>query len=293
MFGECHAHIFMNGFDYHGAVKAHEKKPDEGLIRIHLRAYQKAGVTFVRDGGDRFGASLLARSIAPEYGITYITPGFAIHKEGCYGKVVGESYTNMKEYSSLVKKLKAVGGDFVKIMTTGIMDFDSDGHITGEQLSHEEVKELVQIAHEEGLKVMSHTNTAQSVIDAAEAGVDSIEHGNYQNQESILCMKERDVVWVPTVVTVRNLIGCGRFKDELLNQIWSTQKQGLKMGWEEGVQLALGSDAGAFMVPHGIGIQDEYKAFCQVLGESEELKNHLKAGEERIREFAKKIDRQS
>lgn len=285
MFGECHAHIFMNGFDYQGAVKAHEKKPDEDLIRLHLSAYQKAGVTFVRDGGDRFGASLLAREIAPEYGITYITPGFAIHREGCYGKVVGHSYSDLKEYAGLVKQLKDDGGDFVKIMTTGIMDFDTGGKVTGEPLPRYEVKEMVHIAHEEGFKVMSHTNTAQAVIDAAEAGVDSIEHGNYQNMESIRCMKEHDVIWVPTVVTVRNLIGCGRFSDEVLKRIWASQQEGLRMAWNVGVQMVLGSDAGAFMVPHGIGIQDEYRAFSTVLGESEELRKHLIKGEERIREF--------
>lgn len=285
MFGECHAHIFMNGYHYLRAVKTHEKGPDEQVVRAHLKAYQDAGVKFVRDGGDRFGVSLLARSLAPEYGITYLTPGFAIHREGFYGKVVGEGYSSFKEYETLIQKLKANGGDFVKIMTTGILDFGSDGHVTGIPLPKKEVSVLVQIAHEAGFRVMAHTNTAQAVIDAAEAGVDSIEHGNYQNPESIQCMKEYGVVWVPTVVTVKNLIGCGRFPDEILNRVWETQKQGLRMGWHKRVRMALGSDVGAFMVPHGIGIQDEYRAFCKVLGASEELTGHLKKGEALIQAF--------
>ena len=41
MFGENHAHIFMNALDYHQAVKDHEKTPDEGLIRAHFKAYQE------------------------------------------------------------------------------------------------------------------------------------------------------------------------------------------------------------------------------------------------------------
>jgi len=77
MFGECHAHIFMNGFDYRKAVKDHRDRPDEAEIRRALEAYRTHGVAFVRDGGDHFGASLLARRLAPEYGITYLTPGFA------------------------------------------------------------------------------------------------------------------------------------------------------------------------------------------------------------------------
>ena len=48
MFGECHAHIFMNGTDYHRAVQTHKVKADEVAVRSALDAYRKAGVTFVR-----------------------------------------------------------------------------------------------------------------------------------------------------------------------------------------------------------------------------------------------------
>lgn len=71
---ECHAHIFMDGVDYKKAAAAHENGPREDLIREHLAAYQKAGISYVRDGGDPYGAGVLARSLAPEYGITYRTP---------------------------------------------------------------------------------------------------------------------------------------------------------------------------------------------------------------------------
>ena len=74
---ECHAHIFMDGVDYKKAAAAHENGPREDLIREHLAAYQKAGISYVRDGGDPYGAGVLARSLAPEYGITYRTPVFA------------------------------------------------------------------------------------------------------------------------------------------------------------------------------------------------------------------------
>ena len=73
---ECHAHIFMEGVDYKKAAAAHENGPREDLIREHLAAYQKAGISYVRDGGDPYGAGVLARSLAPEYGITYRTPVF-------------------------------------------------------------------------------------------------------------------------------------------------------------------------------------------------------------------------
>lgn len=52
MFGECHAHIFMDGINYREAVKCHKDGADEKIIREHLEAYKKAGISFVRDGGD-------------------------------------------------------------------------------------------------------------------------------------------------------------------------------------------------------------------------------------------------
>ena len=52
MFGECHAHIFLNGYDYRKAVETQKNGPQDALIRSHLKEYQKRGIRFVRDGGD-------------------------------------------------------------------------------------------------------------------------------------------------------------------------------------------------------------------------------------------------
>ena len=71
MFGENHAHTFINALDYRQAVKVHKNGPDEKLIREHLKAYQRTQVSFVRDGGDYLHVSLRAREIAPEYRIDY------------------------------------------------------------------------------------------------------------------------------------------------------------------------------------------------------------------------------
>lgn len=119
MFGECHAHIFMNGIDYHRAVQTHKVKADEAAVRSALDAYRKAGVTFVREGGDSYGASLLAGRLAPEYGIEYRSPVFAIHKNGHYGKIVGRGFDTLKEFHQRVLEAASEGADFIKIMTMG------------------------------------------------------------------------------------------------------------------------------------------------------------------------------
>ena len=52
MFGECHAHMLMDGIDYREAVKLHRECVCESKIREYFEAYRRAGVSFVRDGGD-------------------------------------------------------------------------------------------------------------------------------------------------------------------------------------------------------------------------------------------------
>ena len=267
MFGECHAHIIMDGVNYRRAVDMHKNGPDDQIIKAHLKAYQDKGITFVRDGGDALGVSLRAKEIAPEYGIDYRTPVFAIHKEGHYGSIVGKSFATMREFHDRVLEAKKAGADFIKIMTTGIMDFNAHGAVTGTPLDAAEVKEMVHIAHEEGMNVMSHTNGDYGVQAAVEAGVDSLEHGNYMNEESLAMLSESHTVWVPTLVTVRNLMGDGRYEDEVLWPIIESAKENVRKAFQLGIKVAPGSDAGAYRVLHGQGIQDEMDSFVEFLEE--------------------------
>lgn len=284
MFGEGHAHLFMNGYDYRKAVEMHKGHIREDILRGYLEEYRKRGITFIRDGGDDLGVSSFVKNIAAEYGIDYRTPVFAIHKNGHYGSIVGKGFDSVKEYENLVREAKRQGADFIKLMVSGLVDFSKYGVITSTPLSRDEMKELFQFAHEEGMAVMVHANGAETVRNAAECGADSIEHGRYVDKEAIEAMAEAHTIWVPTVVTVRNLIGCGRFPDEIVRKIYETDCRNIRLGKEKGVTLALGSDAGAYMVPHGKGLEDEYRTFQDIFGESEELNEYLERGEKELRE---------
>ena len=286
MFGECHAHIFLNGRNYKEAVALHKNHVSEEAIRQAFAEYRKRGITFVRDGGDALHVSEYASKIAPQYGIDYRSPMFAIHRKGHYGRIVGCAWEDLEEYRDLVKKVKDLGGDFIKIMTTGILDFATKGHVTSEPLSREEVFAMTAAAHDAGLSVMAHVNGAQAVMDAAEAGVDSVEHGNFQNEESICCMAEHATIWVPTIVTVSNLLENGRYPAETLAWIFETQKKGLQLAFEKDVVLAAGSDAGAYGVLHGKGIREEESVMRKILGaeNGQELEKRLAFGEKKIRE---------
>lgn len=291
MFGECHMHIIMDGRNYRQAVELHRGGVQMQNIREKFAQYQKMGISFVRDGGDALGVSAAARSIAGEYGIDYRTPLFAIHKEGHYGGIVGHSFANWKEYCALVQRVREQGGHFIKIMLSGIMNFAGDGSVSEEPLAADEVREMIHIAHESGFAVMAHVNGARTVQAAAEAGVDSVEHGNFLDEECLAAMAEAHTVWVPTYVTITNLIGNGRFDDAVLYRLRERQGNMIRKGFEAGVQIALGSDAGAFLVMHGQGVYDEYREFCRLLGTDgtqgdmtrQELDAKLLKAEEEIR----------
>ena len=62
MQADHHIHIILDGADWRAAIAAHRGGPNEAVIRQRLQAYQAAGVTYLRDGGDRWGVCLLARN---------------------------------------------------------------------------------------------------------------------------------------------------------------------------------------------------------------------------------------
>ncbi len=268
MRADCHIHMVLDGRDWKKAIDRHRQGPDEKWIRETLAAYAGAGFTYLRDGGDRWGAGALAREIAGEYGIRYRTPLANLYKKGHYGGFIGNGFENLREYRSLVERTRENGGDFIKIMISGLMDFRQFGTLSEEGLLPEEIRELIHIAHEEGFAVMAHANGARTVEAAAEAGVDSVEHGAYLDREAMLAMKENGTVWVPTLSAVGNLRGKGRFPEAAVGAILDSAVE--NVAWFAGIGglVAPGTDAGAWAVPHGTLL--EYTLLGQALGEGRE-----------------------
>ena len=285
MFGECHGHIFMNGVNYKEAVACHKNGVDRKAVRSCLLAYQKDGITFFREGGDHLGVSSFAAEIAPEYGIDYRSPVFAIHNKGHYGGIVGLAYETLGEFSALVGEAAKKGADFIKIMFSGLLDFNRYGAITGEGLAFSEMKELVHICHEEGFAVMVHVNGREAVHGAIVSGVDSIEHGFYMTGEEISLLAEMGTVWTPTVSPVGNLAGKGLFDERAVKAITERQLADVRKAFAMGVHVALGSDAGAVTVPHVSGLHDEYDWLLQAAeGDKERLDGILEKTEQILRE---------
>ena len=251
MYADCHIHMVLDGENWKAAIARHREKVDEKWIRQTLARYQSLGFTYLRDGGDRWGVGKRARELAGEYGITYRTPLAPLCKAGHYGGFIGEKYENLKEFPEKVMSTRKNGADFIKIMISGLMDFDRFGLLTEPGLEPAEIRELIHIAHEEGMAVMAHANGARTVEAAAAAGVDSVEHGAYLDVQSLHAMQEAGTVWVPTLSASGNLRGTGRFCEDAVEQILESAMENVRLLAGLGGFLAPGTDAGAWAVPHG------------------------------------------
>ena len=253
-------HMVLDGVEWKAAIGRHTVTPDENFIRKVLGIYRDVGYTYLRDGGDKWGVGAKAREFAPDYGITYRTPLAPLCKADHYGSFIGTTYNNVKEYADLVAETKKKGGDFIKIMISGLMDFDHFGVLTQPGLDPKEIAELVHIAHAEGMAVMAHANGAETVLAAAAAGVDSVEHGAYLNEEALHAMKENGTVWVPTLSTIGNLRGKGRFSETDVEKILESAAANVAAFHKMGGLIAAGTDAGAWAVPHGSTTEEGYLA---------------------------------
>ena len=274
----------MDGTNYKNAMARHRPEPDRALIRERLAALRDAGVVYYRDGGDILGASAYAREAAGEYGIEYRTCVFATHKRKQYGWIVGHAFEGPGEFRALVERAKQEKADFIKLMISGIMDFQTPGGLMGGGLELGEIAELIRIAHGEGFRVMAHVNGAERIKTALEAGLDSVEHGYFGDEDCLRYLAQTGAVWVPTLAATAGFAGREGFGHGVAEENVRLQGAMLRKAAEMGCLIAAGSDAGAYGVPPDTGIHMEH-ALLAAAGVPAQL---IQAGDAAIRERFKR-----
>lgn len=187
------------------------------------------------------------KSRAIVYSVIYKTPVYALYKDGHYGKFLGESYKDMAEFREHLAQLKTLNADFVKVVLSGIADFNNPGQIVGEPISADEIAEIVNICHGEGFKVMAHCNGAETIKNAIRCKVDTIEHGIFIDDEGLEMLANSRTKWIPTITAITN----AQVQSDHINMV----KKGVKMG----IRIMPGSDCGCSAVPFGEGTQKEYE----------------------------------
>src|SRR5581483_1857011 len=140
------------------------------------------------------------------------------------------------------------GADWIKVYSDRSYRVREDGILDDiPTFTSDELKAVVVEAHRERHKVASHAMALHGVNNSVEAGVDSIEHGNYIADEDLKTMASRGIFYVPTIF-VGEYVAQGRAAEGApvwvkMNQI---HEDTLKRAMKAGVKIAFGTDAGGF-----------------------------------------------
>jgi imidazolonepropionase-like amidohydrolase len=151
------------------------------------------------------------------------------------------------------------GADVIKTCATG--GVLSEGDAVGvPQYTFEELKAMVDEAAKLERKVAAHAHGAEGIRIATRAGVASIEHGSFLDDEGARLMKERGTYLVPTISAgevVEQMAKSGRLKGlraEKALAAAAAMRNGIKVAARNGVPIALGTDAG--VGPHGANARE-------------------------------------
>ena len=140
------------------------------------------------------------------------------------------------------------GADWIKVYSDRSYYLRDDGVLDDiPTFTLDELKAIVDEAHRERHKVASHAMALQGVHNSVEAGVDSIEHGNYIAEEDLKTMAARGVYYVPTIF-VGEYVAQGRAAEG--SPVWvkmlAVHEDTFRRAMKDGVKIAFGTDAGGF-----------------------------------------------
>jgi imidazolonepropionase-like amidohydrolase len=151
------------------------------------------------------------------------------------------------------------GADLIKICATGgVLSKGDDPQAS--QFTQEELKAIVADAHRLGRKVAAHAHGAQGILWATEAGVDSIEHGSYINDEDIAEMKKHGTYLVPTLYLgdwfLANAESLHVPPDVIAKgkAVMPAARKNVAHAFASGVKVAFGTDAAVY--PHGLNARE-------------------------------------
>ncbi|MGW5363439.1 amidohydrolase family protein [Actinopolymorpha pittospori] len=165
------------------------------------------------------------------------------------------------------------GADAIKVMASGGVASPTD-KLDSLQYTREELAAAVDEAARAGTYVLAHAYSSAAIRNAVEAGVHSIEHGNFLDEETARLMAERGTFLVPTFVAYEKLHEQGRqlgFAPEKLaklDDVLGAGLDGLKRAHDAGVRIASGSD---LLGPLAVHKTRELAIKAQILGAHETL----------------------
>ena len=259
-FIDCHVHLCLDASP--DPMSASLAQP---MTLIALRAADfarqtiMAGVTSIRDMGGKDGIDIglkqaIQSGLIP--GPRMLVSGRLICMTGGHGWQMGQEADGPDEVRKAARDQIKAGADVVKLMATG-------GVMTpavepgSEQLTEDELRAGIQEAHKAGKKTATHAMGTQGILNALRAGIDSIEHGVYLNDETIALMIKQNVPLIPTISALYNIVNKGveagipSFAVEKTLKVKPFHLESVRLAREAGVAVAMGTDAGTPFNLHG------------------------------------------
>jgi len=266
-FIDAHTHITGEGTG-NAVVRAATESPVDAAVRstAYAKRTLEAGFTTIRNLGAEGGADVaLKRAI--EAGIVpgprMWTARTTISITGGHGDQGGLRpdlwvaptwmdgiVDSADEARKAVRYQHKYGADLIKITATGgVLSIGDSGD--AQQFTDEELKAIVEASHLLGMKVAAHAHGKRGIESAIRAGVDSIEHGTYSDDETFRLLKQHGTYLVPTILAGKTVAEMatipGHFHpsvQEKAARIGPLIQDMFKRAYAAGVKIAFGTDSG-------------------------------------------------
>jgi imidazolonepropionase-like amidohydrolase len=262
---DCHVHYCLDASP--DTIRTLEQDdPTVTAIKAvaHARATLEAGVTTVRDIGSRGHISIsVARAIKAGVipGPRTLNAGLVICMPGGHAWFIGRQADGPDEIVKAVREQVRAGADVIKFIATGgvLTPGTSPG---AAQLTPEELQAGVKEAVRAGRRVAAHAHGAEGMKNALRAGVHSIEHGTLLDDEALDLFRERRTFLVPTLSAIQSGFEHGKtggMQDDALEKcagMAEAQRKSFRKAVRAGVRIAMGTDAGTPLNPHGRNAQE-------------------------------------
>jgi imidazolonepropionase-like amidohydrolase len=278
-FIDTHVHFFIEGLNLMSFMtKPFSLTFYEAIDR--MKRTLDAGVTSVRDaGGTDFGTkmaveqglipgprmqiSISVLSTTGGHGDTWLRSGKEFGFMPPYPGHPGFSVIcdGVEQVRQKVREILRAGADVIKVCSTGGVASPTD-HPDFTQFSPEELAVMVQEGeYRQGIKVMAHAQGAEGIKNAVRAGIHSIEHGIYVDDEGIELMKQKGTFLVPTLVAPLGVLehaeisaGVPEYAVRKARETVEDHADNIAKAYQAGVRIAMGTDAG--VVAHGTNLRE-------------------------------------
>lgn len=257
---DCHVHLCLDGSPDPMTRLLGQSVPEVTLkMAQHARMTLEGGITTIRDLGGRDYIDIAIRDaihgrMIP--GPRMLCSGKAICMTGGHGWQFGREANGTDGVRQAVREQLKAGVDVVKLMATGgILTKGVDPGST--QYTLEELMAGVEEAKKAGRRTATHAQGTEGIKNAIWAGIDSIEHGIFLDEEAIALMLERKAFLIPTLNAPYQILKAGvkkgvpPFAVEKSKAAAKAHFQSVKKAREAGVPIAMGTDAGTPFNAHG------------------------------------------